>query len=145
MKEKQVKDDLFDIILNIMINHNGKNSLLINIQRKSFCLFYRYFELIEKHGNLEPLVDIKIRAPYLIQVHLVHNQITYEKEIDVRQTVQQFKKYLHDIFNIPLNRIRVFHVDDVAFNMGLCGPEELKYPHRVLHTYVHIISDIFDY
>jgi hypothetical protein len=53
----------------------------------------------------------------------------------VRQTVQQFKKYLHEIFQIPLTRLRVFYVDDVAFNMGVCGPEELKYPQRLLHTY----------
>ncbi|CAF1684576.1 unnamed protein product [Adineta ricciae] len=95
----------------------------------------RYFDLIEKHGNLKPLADISIRAPYLIQVHLVYNQVTYDKEIDVRQTVQQFKKYLQNIFHIPSNRLRVFYVDDVAFNMGFCGPEELKYPQRLLHTY----------
>jgi len=100
-----------------------------------FCCC-RYFELIEKHGNLKPLVDIKIRAPYLIQVHLIYNQITYDKEIDVRQTVQQFKKYLQEILHVPFNRLRIFYVDDVAFNMGVCGPEELKYPQRLLHTYV---------
>lgn len=94
----------------------------------------RYFELIEKHGQLKPLVDIKIRAPYLCNVRLVHNQTTIEKEIDVRQTVQQLKKTLHELFQLPLNRIRVFHIDDVAFSMGICGPEELKYPQRVLHT-----------
>jgi uncharacterized pyridoxamine 5'-phosphate oxidase family protein len=99
-------------------------------------LFYRYYQLTEKHGNLKPLVDIKIRAPYLIHVRLIYNQIIYDKEIDVRQTVQQFKKYLHEIFQIPLTRLRVFYVDDVAFNMGICGPEELKYPQRLLHTYV---------
>lgn len=102
----------------------------------SFFYFNRYFELIKKHGNLKPLVDIKIRAPYLHQVRLVYNQITHDKEIDTRQTVQQFKKYLQEIFQLPYNRIRVFHVDDVAFNMGICGPEELKYPQRLLHTYV---------
>jgi hypothetical protein len=135
MKEKQVNDDLFDIILNEMINHNGIDILDINNHRSVlFSSFNRYFELIEKHGNLKPLVDIEIRAPYLNQVRLVYNQITYEKEIDVRQTVQQFKKYLQDIFHVPLHRLRVFHVDDVAFNMGLCGPEELKYPQRLLHT-----------
>ena len=96
--------------------------------------FFRYFQLTEKHGHLKPLVDIKIRAPYLIQVRLIHNQMTYDKEIDVRQTVQQFKKYLHEIFHVPLARLRVFYVDDVAFNMGVCGPEELRYPQRLLHT-----------
>ena len=40
------------------------------------------------------------------------------------------------MFHIPLHRLRVFHIDDVAFNMGICGPEELKYPQRLLHTYV---------
>ncbi|UJR14790.1 hypothetical protein I4U23_001778 [Adineta vaga] len=95
----------------------------------------RYFELTEKHGNLKPLVDIKIRAPYITNVRLAYNQITYDKEIDVRQTVQQFKKYLHELFHLPLTRIRVFYVDDVAFNMGVCGPEELRYPQRLLHTY----------
>lgn len=94
----------------------------------------RYFELIEKHGNLKPLVDIKIRAPYLAQVQLVYNQLIQEKEIDVRQTVQQFKKTLGQTFNIPLNRLRLFHLDSEAFNMGIGAPEELKYPQRILHT-----------
>jgi hypothetical protein len=40
MKEKQVKDDLFDIILNIMINHNGKNSLLMNTKKKKINKFF---------------------------------------------------------------------------------------------------------
>lgn len=91
--------------------------------------------MTEKHGNLKPLVDIKIRAPYLTQVRLIYNQSTYDKELDVRQTVQQFKKHLHETFQIPLARLRVFYVDDVAFNMGVGGPEELKYPQRLLHTY----------
>jgi hypothetical protein len=71
-----------------------------------------------------------------LPVRLIYNQVIYDKEIDVRQTVQQFKKFLHEIFHIPLSRLRVFYIDDVAFNMGVCGPEELKYPQRLLHTYV---------
>lgn len=67
-------------------------------------------------------------------MQLIYNQIIYEKEIDVRQTVQQFKKYLQDLFGISSNRLRVFHVDDMAFTMGLGGTEELKYPQRLLHT-----------
>jgi hypothetical protein len=78
-----------------------------------------------------------------LPVRLIYNQVIYDKEIDVRQTVQQFKKFLHEIFHIPLSRLRVFYIDDVAFNMGVCGPEELKYPQRLLHTYVSIQSDRF--
>ena len=96
--------------------------------------FYRYFELIERHGHLKPLVDIHIQASYLIQVRLIYNQMIYDKQIDVRQTVQQFKKYLQDLFDISSNRLRVFYVDDMALNMGLDGTEELKYPQRLLHT-----------
>jgi hypothetical protein len=96
----------------------------------------RYFELIERHGNLKPLVDIKISAPYLVRTRLVYNQITHEKVIDVRQTVQQFKKYVHELYQIPLARVRIFHVDDVAFSMGIGGPDEMKYPQRFLHAYV---------
>ena len=128
---KQVNDDLFDIILNVMINRNGKPK---GKTLRSTSFSFRYFELIEKHGQLKPLVDIKIRAPYLCTVRLVYNQQTIEKEIDVRQTVQQLKKMLHELFHLPLNRLRVFHVDDFAFNMGVCGPDELKYPQRILHT-----------
>ena len=40
MNEKQVNDDLFVIILNVMINHNGKNSLLINIQKKNRFFYF---------------------------------------------------------------------------------------------------------
>jgi hypothetical protein len=133
MNVKQVNDDLFVIILNVTTNHNGKLNRRIHFLDVQ-VYSYRYFELIEKHGQLKPLVDIKIRAPYLINVRLVHNQSTLDKEIDVRQTVQQFKKYLQEHFHIPMNRLRIFYVDDVAFNMGVCGPEELKYPQRLLHT-----------
>ena len=90
--------------------------------------------MIEKHGPLKPLADIQIQASYLIQVQLIYNQTSYEKEIDVRQTVQQFKKYLQDLFGISAARLRVFYVDDMAFTMGLGGTEELKYPQRLLHT-----------
>ncbi|CAF3746474.1 unnamed protein product [Rotaria sp. Silwood1] len=142
------KDERFFLLLGYMKNITKLNGSVITANEREtserrFIRYYsqrddkpqRYHELTEKHGNLKPLVDIKIRAPYLINVQLVHNQITYDKEIDVRQTVQQFKKYLHDIFQIPLTRLRVFYIDDVAFNMGVCGPEELKYPQRLLHTY----------
>ncbi|CAF0913981.1 unnamed protein product [Adineta steineri] len=142
------KDERFFLLLGYMksiIKLNGSD-ITANERETSerrFIRYYsqrddkpqRYFELIERHGNLKPLVDITIRAPYLTQVRLVYNQITHDKEIDVRQTVQQFKKYLQEIFHIPFNRLRVFYVDDVAFNMGVCGPEELKYPQRLLHTY----------
>ena len=92
--------------------------------------------MIEQHGHLKPLADIRIRAPHSIQVRLVHDQVIYEKEIDVRQTVQQFKKYLQELFHLPIGRLRVFYVDDMAFTMGFGGQEELKYPQRLLHTYV---------
>ncbi|CAF3858208.1 unnamed protein product [Rotaria magnacalcarata] len=142
------KDERFFLLLGYMKHLTKLNGSVITANEREtserrFIRFYsqqddkpqRYFELTEKHGNLKPLVDIKIRAPYLINVRLVHNQITHDKEIDVRQTVQQFKKYLHEMFHIPLTRIRIFYIDDVAFNMGICGPEELKYPQRLLHTY----------
>lgn len=126
-----MNDGLFAIILHVRINHYG-SSPVRSVSRSLFI--DRYFELIEKHGNLKPLVDIKIRAPYLVQVHLVYNQITEEKEIDVRQTVQQFRKQLADIFQLPVRRLRLFHLDSVAFNMGIGGADELKYPQRILHT-----------
>ncbi|CAF3810769.1 unnamed protein product [Rotaria sp. Silwood1] len=142
------KDERFFLLLGYMKNLKKLNGSDITANEREtnerrFIRYYsqyddkpqRYFDLIEKHGNLKPLVDIKIRTPYLMQVHLIYNQITYNKEIDIRQTVQQFKKYLQEIFQIPLNRLRVFYIDDVAFNMGICGPEELKYPQRLLHTY----------
>ncbi|CAF4246803.1 unnamed protein product [Rotaria sp. Silwood2] len=142
------KDERFFLLLGYMKNITKLNGSVITANEREtserrFIRYYsqrddkpqRYYELTEKHGNLKPLVDIKIRAPYLINVRLVYNQTTHDKEIDVRQTVQQFKKYLHETFKIPLTRLRVFYVDDVAFNMGVCGPEELKYPQRLLHTY----------
>ncbi|CAF2918217.1 unnamed protein product [Rotaria sp. Silwood2] len=142
------KDERFFLLLGYIKNLKKLNGSDITANEREtserrFIRYYsqrddkpeRYFDLIEKHGNLKPLVDIQIRAPYLMQVRLIYNQITYDKEIDIRQTVQQFKKYLQEIFQIPLNRLRVFYVDDVAFNMGVCGPEELKYSQRLLHTY----------
>lgn len=142
------KDERFFLLLGYMkslIKLNGSD-ITANERETSerrFIRYYsqrddkpqRYFELTSKHGHLQPLVDIKIRPAYLIQVRLIYNQTTIEKELDVRQTVQQFKKYLHESFQIPLVRIRVFYVDDFAFSMGVGGPEELKYPQRLLHTY----------
>lgn len=51
MKEKQVKDDLFDIILNIMINHNGKNSLLMNTKKKKINKFFIFQKRINLRHN----------------------------------------------------------------------------------------------
>lgn len=135
--ERRANDGSFATIRNARRNLNGK--CLIdrdtNDAPHPFSLSWTsYFELIEKHGPLKPLVDIQIRAPYFIHVRLVQNQLVYDREIDVRQTVQQFKKYLHELFHIPLARLRVFFVDELAFSMGLGGPEELKYPRRLLHT-----------
>lgn len=142
------KDERFFLLLGYMKNLTKLNGSDITATEREtserrFIRYYsqrddkpeRYFQLTEKHGNLKPLVDIKIRAAHLAQVRLIYNQINYEKEIDVRQTVQQFKKYLHELFQVPLIRLRVFYVDDMAFNMGVGGPEELKYPQRLLHTY----------
>jgi hypothetical protein len=52
---------------------------------------------------------------------------------------------IHELFQIPLTRLRVFYVDDVAFSMGVCGPEELKYPQKLLHTYVKYINYLARY
>lgn len=97
------------------------------------CLF-SYFELIEKHGQLNPLVDILIDSAYLINVLLIFNQMQHQKMIDVRQTVRQFKTYLEQLFEVPLHRLRVFYIDDLTLTTGLGRPEELKYPQRFLHT-----------
>ena len=142
------KDERFFLLLGYMKNIIKLNGSDITANEREtserrFIRYYsqrddkpqRYFELTSKHGHLKPLVDIKIRPAYLIQVQFIYNQTPIEKELDVRQTVQQFKKYLHEFYQIPLARLRVFYVDDVAFNMGVCGPEELKYPQRLLHTY----------
>ena len=99
------------------------------------CCF-SYYELIEQHGQLNPLADIRIETVYLIQVQLIFNQIHHEKFIDVRQTVEQFKIYLQELFQIPLNRLRVFYIDEITLTTGLGRAEELKYPQRFLHTYV---------
>ncbi|CAF1240826.1 unnamed protein product [Adineta steineri] len=142
------KDERFFLLLGYMKNITKLNGSDITANdretsERRYIRYYsqqdnkpqRYFELIEKHGNLKPLVDIKICAPYLKNVRLIYNQITYDKEIDDRQTVQRFKKYLHELFQIPLTRLRVFYVDDFAFNAGVGWPDELKYPQRSLHTY----------
>ncbi|CAF0852201.1 unnamed protein product [Didymodactylos carnosus] len=142
------KEERFFLILGFMPKLSKFNGSYITANEREtnerrFIRYYaerddkpqRYYDLINKHGQLKPLVDIKIRAPYATTVTLVYNQYSIEKEIDLRQTVQQLKKLLETEFHVPASRMRLFYVDELAFNMGVGGPEELKYPQRLLHTY----------
>jgi hypothetical protein len=95
---------------------------------------FSYFDLIDKHGALKPLTNIRLKTSSMIRVRLIHQDIIHDKDIDVRQTVEQFKKYICQLFHLSSSRLRVFHVDDLAVTMGHGGPEELKYPQRLLHT-----------
>uniref|UniRef100_A0A182N2A2 Ubiquitin-like domain-containing protein n=1 Tax=Anopheles dirus TaxID=7168 RepID=A0A182N2A2_9DIPT len=93
----------------------------------------RYYELIEVHGQLDPLVNIDLRPERKVKVRFTFEDKAIERTVDVNRTVSDLKSRLERLFDVPAARMRLFYVDQDF--RDLQGLEEMKYPHKVLYSY----------
>ncbi|XP_058173878.1 tubulin-specific chaperone cofactor E-like protein [Anopheles ziemanni] len=92
----------------------------------------RYYELVEVHGKLDPLVNIDLRPERKVKVRFTFEDQSIERTVDVNRTVSDLKSRLERIFDVPAARMRLYYVDQDLRDLGL---EEMKYPHKVLYSY----------
>jgi tubulin-specific chaperone cofactor E-like protein len=102
----------------------------------------KYFQLEKKHGKLNKLANVNLDADKLVQVRIKYRDAYHFEKVDVRQTVGDFKKQLEKLVGYPSHRFRLFYIDIEA--LPICGPEELKYPNRCLHSFKIRHGDEFE-
>jgi hypothetical protein len=66
----------------------------------------RYFELESKHGKLEKLVDVSLDVSKKVSVMISFEDKKIYEDIDVRQTIGEFKKFLETFVGQPASKFR---------------------------------------
>ncbi|XP_076457722.1 uncharacterized protein LOC143291636 [Babylonia areolata] len=95
------------------------------------CPPQRYKELVEVHGQLDPLVKVSLAPKTLFNVVVVMGDRREPYEVSTSQTVRELKKSLQNIAGMPANKFNLFYLDKgSAF-----GADKLKYPDKKLYTY----------
>lgn len=93
----------------------------------------RYFELVARHGRLDPLVNIDLRPEKRVKVKFTCGCNTDVRLVDVYRSVFDLKTKLAAFAGFSANKMRLFYVDQDIKDIQ--GPEEMKYPHKRLYSY----------
>lgn len=100
---------------------------------------YRYNELVQIHGKLDPLVNIDLTPESKVQVKIICGDKCEQHILDVYQTVSELKQKLEKFSGIPAHRMRVFYMDQHV--CSVIGPEEMKFPNKRLYSYNIVKGD----
>lgn len=97
----------------------------------------RYFELLNIHGKLVPLVNIDLRPEKRVKVTFTCGNNSEVRSVDVYRTVSDLKSKLEGFVGFSAAKMRLFYVDqDLDQDLrDFTGPEEMKYPHKQLYSY----------
>lgn len=93
----------------------------------------RYFELVAKHGKLDPLVNVDLRPEKRVKVTFTCGNNSEVRSVDVYRTVSDFKTKLEGFAGFSASIMRLFYVDQDLRDQQ--GPEEMRYPHKQLYSY----------
>uniref|UniRef100_A0AAR2IMS2 Ubiquitin-like domain-containing protein n=2 Tax=Pygocentrus nattereri TaxID=42514 RepID=A0AAR2IMS2_PYGNA len=93
----------------------------------------RFHTLVARYGHLAPLADVDLRPLSSAQVELRFGDHSEQLELRLDQTVADLKKQLRPVVQLPVNKMRVYFIDQ---QLGYAlAPQELKYGGRALHSY----------
>ncbi|CAH1160152.1 unnamed protein product [Phaedon cochleariae] len=93
----------------------------------------RYFDLIQIHGKLDPLVNIDLRPEKRVKIKFTLGETSEIKLIDVHRTVFELKSKLEGFAGFHASKMRLFYVDQDLRDMQ--GPEEMRFPNKRLYSY----------
>ena len=93
----------------------------------------RWAELVEVHGNLEPLVKIDLTPETLFRVGVWYGETERVMTVSVRQRVRHFKSLLARHFPVSPSCMRLWYYDQDLWSTA--GPQEMKFPEKGLYTY----------
>lgn len=93
----------------------------------------RYFDLVTRHGKLDPLVNVDLRPEKRVKVTFTCGNNSEIRPVDVYRTVNDLKIKLEGFAGFSASNMRLFYVDQELRDHQ--GPEEMRYPHKRLYSY----------
>ncbi|XP_030037545.1 tubulin-specific chaperone cofactor E-like protein [Manduca sexta] len=93
----------------------------------------RYWELVNVHGKLDPLVSVDLRPEKRVQITFTCGDTSEVRTVDVYRTVSDLKQRLERLAGFPAAKMRLFYVDQELRDTQ--GPEEMRYPTKQLYSY----------
>ena len=92
---------------------------------------FRYDELHEVYGDLDPLVEINLGSVETVSVTVTFEGRTELKEVQLKWTLNKLKKELEKTFvHHPAKDLEIYHDDH-----GNQGHEMMRFPTRTLLRY----------
>lgn len=93
----------------------------------------RFFELVQIHGKLDPLVNVDLRPEKRVKVTFTCGSNSEVRSVDVYRTVNDLKTKLEAFAGFSAAKMRLFYVDQDLRDIQ--GPEEMRYPSKRLYSY----------
>ncbi|XP_064542854.1 tubulin-specific chaperone cofactor E-like protein [Drosophila montana] len=126
-----------------MLNGGGKISVDERVDaERAFVRHYmdkpecerpaRYAELLEVHGQLDPLVNVNLKPEKRVKVVFTYNEVSESRFVDIYLTVNDLKVKLEKLINLAPNKMRLYYLDQ---DYKEFGPEEMRYPNKQLYSY----------
>ncbi|EDW02037.1 tubulin-specific chaperone cofactor E-like protein [Drosophila grimshawi] len=126
-----------------MLNGGGKISVDERVDaERAFVRHYmnkpeserpaRYAELLEVHGQLDPLVNVNLKPEKRVKVLFTYNEISESRFVDIYLSVSDLKLKLEKLINLAPNKMRLYYLDQ---DYKEHGPEEMRYPNKQLYSY----------
>lgn len=92
----------------------------------------RYQELLQKHGKLDPLVNINLKPDKRVKVLLTYQDKSESRLVDIYRSVADLKLKLEKVIGIQANKMRLYYLDQ---DYREFGPEEMRFPNKLLYSY----------
>lgn len=93
----------------------------------------RYFELVQKHGKLDPLVNVDLRPEKRVRITFTCGSNSEVRSVDIYRTVSDLKTRLEGFAGFPASKMRLFYVDQDLRDIQ--GPESMRFPSKQLFSY----------
>ena len=103
---------------------------------------HMYQDLVDKHGQLEPLPSINLSPKQEVSVEFQYDGVDRRNEIhtiNLKQTLKQLKGWLGRRLDVPPSKISLFHMD--MDRVGWGSVEELIGNTRGLHSFRYGFND----
>ena len=86
----------------------------------------RWAELVQIHGQLDPLVKIDLTPETVFKVGVWFKDSEHLLHVSVRQRVKHFKSTLSKLFPVSASCMRLWYYDQDLWQSQ--GPQEMKWP-----------------
>jgi hypothetical protein len=104
----------------------------------SNVVIFRFYDLQQKHGDLDPLVNVDL-APNDPFVKITFGEKVKTVKLNLKQTVGDLKESLTEFCGLPVSRIKLVYMKPGAFYYD----DELVNPKKLLYSLLVEDGDSF--